>query len=179
MRMVEQILRHSIMFCWCFDNFAAQIRLDSRAPMDHSAMATPQKRSRGDDAPDESIGLGAGVVSMSTSQSSSSLPILLINGEAVLQSFVYTTMCRPPAILYLLVNGQVSFQSSVDVAASCSHGTWVLSPDLQTLRVSFHYAGILNRLREHVFRRIEQTDGYALDVIYSEYKVFLHRRIYP
>ena len=150
--------------------------LDPRAPTCHIAMSAPQKRPRGDDAADESTEGVAVVASMSISQASSSQGIHLVNGVAVSMSFAYTTMYQPPAVLYLLANGQVAFQSSGDVPACCSHGTSTLSPDQQTLRVWFHYAGNWGRIREHVYQRLTHTDSFELQVTHAEYRAFLIKR---
>jgi hypothetical protein len=151
-------------------------KLGERVATCDIAMAAQQKRARGDDVADESTGSRAGVGSTSTSQTSPSQPFHVLNGEPVSLSFVYTTMWKSPATLYLLANTKVSFQSASDVPACSAHGTWSASPDLKTLRVWFHCAADWAKIREHVFRRIEDTQSYELEVRNAEYKAFLHQR---
>ena len=100
----------------------------------------------------------------------------LVNGVAVSMSFVYTTMYHPAAVLYLLANGQVSFQQAGDLPACCSHGTWTLSPDQLTLRVWFHYKGNWAHIREHVYLRLQHTSSFELQVTHAEYRAFLIQR---
>jgi hypothetical protein len=150
--------------------------LDTLAPKYYIAMAVSLKRPRCDDSADESTASVAVVDPMSTLQASSSQRTLVVNGDAVSLSFVYISIWKPPATLYLLANGQVSFQRSSDVPPSCSHGAWSLSPDLQTLRVWFQLAGNWGRIPYHRFCRIPHTDSYELEVKHAEYRAFLHKR---
>ena len=141
-------------------------------------MSQPTKRPRGDgDAADEPTEGGAVVASASAALATSSQQAMhLVNGVAVSMSFVYTTMYHPAAVLYLLANGQVSFQQAGDLPACCSHGTWTLSPDQLTLRVWFHYNANWAQIREHVYLRLPHTSSFELQVTHAEYRAFLIQR---
>ncbi len=138
-------------------------------------MSQPQKRRRGDDdAADEPTEGGAVVASASAALACSSQQGMhLVNGVAVSMSFVYTTMYHPAAVLYLLANGQVSFQQTEGQPACCSHGNWSMSGDQLTLRVWFHYNASLGHIRMHVFVRLPHTTSYELQGTHAVYRAFL------
>ena len=83
--------------------------LDTPAPKYYIAMAVSLKRPRYGDSAYVATASVAVVDPMSTLQASSSQRTLAVNGEPVNLSFVYISMWMPPATLYLLANGQVSF----------------------------------------------------------------------
>jgi hypothetical protein len=138
-------------------------------------MSQPTKRPRDDgDAADEPTEGGAVVASASAAFATSSQQAM--HGVAVTMSFVYTTMYHPAAVMYLLANGQVSFQQAGDLPACCNHGNWTMSGDQLTLRVSFHYKGNWAYIREHVFLRLPHTSSFELQVTHAEYRAFLIQR---
>jgi hypothetical protein len=138
-------------------------------------MSQPTKRPRGDgDAADEPTEGGAVVASASAALATSSQQAMhLVNGVAVTMSFVYTTMYHPAAVLYLLANGQVSFQQAGDLPACCSHGNWTMSGDQLTLRVWFHFNANWAQIREHVYLRLPHTSSFELQGTHAEYRAFL------
>ena len=151
---------------------AAQI-LDPRTAF--KAMSQPTKRPRGeDDAADEPTHGGAVVASASAAAATSSQQTMeLLHGVAVTMSFVYTTMYHPAAVLYLLANGQVSFQQTEHLPACCSHGSWSMSGDQLTLRVWFHFNAKWAQIREHVYVRLPQTSSFELQGTHAEFRAFL------
>ena len=125
------------------------------------------------DVADEPTEGGAVVASASAALATSSQqPMQLVNGIAVTMSFVYMTMYHSAASLFLLANGQVSFQQTGQQAC-CSHGHWTISGDGLTLHVWFHFNARWAQIHEHVFERLPNTSSFELQETRAQYKAFL------
>ena len=99
-------------------------------------MSQPTKRPRGDDdaAEQPTEGSAVGASASAASARPNEPAVEMLHGVAIEMSYIYTTMYHPAAVLYLLADGQVSFQQG-DRPACCQHGNWAIEADQGTLRV--------------------------------------------
>jgi|AntRauTorckE5430_2_1112549.scaffolds.fasta_scaffold41277_1 hypothetical protein len=137
-------------------------------------MSQPTKRPRGDDdaAEQPTEGSAVGASASAASARPNEPAVEMLHGVAIEMSYIYTTMYHPAAVLYLLADGQVSFQQG-DRPACCQHGNWAIEADQGTLRVWFHYNASLGHIRMHVFVRLPHTTSYELQGTHAEYRAFL------
>jgi hypothetical protein len=137
-------------------------------------MSQPTKRPRGDDdaAEQPTEGSAVGASASAASARPNEPAVEMLHGVAIEMSYIYTTMYHPAAVLYLLADGQVSFQQG-DRPACCQHGNWAIEADKGTLRVWFHYNASLGHIRMHVFVRLPHTTSYELQGTHAEYRAFL------
>jgi hypothetical protein len=138
-------------------------------------MAQQTKRARGDgDAADEPTEGGAVVASASAAPATSSQQAMQsVDGLAVIKCFVYKTMYRWPAVLYLLAKEKVAFQQAADQAPCPSHGYWHLSSDQKSLQVWFRFDGDNEKTRLHKFWRVPHTSSFELQDTTPQYQAFL------